>query len=118
MVQFSDLLAHVKLLDGLPKIADAHHHPLLDILQHSTITEANLAARIAELLIVKPAVIAKLLDHFPLNNPDTFYGVDRGNPSATTNPHSLPSSSLVMFRTDYFRHRWRHTTHSQHRSQQ
>lgn len=60
MVQFLDLLVYVKLRDSLPKVADAHHHPLLDILQDSTITEANLAARIADLLIVKSEAVGSL----------------------------------------------------------
>lgn len=87
--KFSDLLAYIKLRDSLPKVADAHHHPLLDILLDSSITRTTLAQRIADLLVVAKAPIGKLLEHFVLEEPQTFRGTDGGVASLTTLKNAL-----------------------------
>lgn len=61
-----DLLAYVKLRDSLPKVADSHYHPLLEMLGDLPTTTDKLAPWIAELLLVKPDAISELLSHFQL----------------------------------------------------
>lgn len=61
-----DLLSYVKLRDSLPKVADAHHYPLLELLRDPPTTTDKLTLRIAELLHFKPNAIAELLSHFQL----------------------------------------------------
>lgn len=67
---WTNLLAYVQLRDSLPKAADAHHYPLLEMLVGSPTTEttASLTPQISELLLVKPDVVAELLSHFQLTS--------------------------------------------------
>lgn len=63
---WTNLLAYVQLRDSLPKVADAHYYPLLEMFEDSptTWTTPSLTRQIAELLLVKPDVVFKLLSHF------------------------------------------------------